>query len=266
MTGMYPNLGNELPEHVVVNRSRWDADAPNWVAAGERSWAAREAFWGVWKAPETTVGLLPKDMTGMDAIELGCGTGYVSAWMARRGATVTAIDNSQRQLETARRLGNEHRLDITWIHGNAEQVPRPDGSYDFAISEYGAAIWCDPFAWIPEAHRLLRAGGVLAFLGNHPLALVCTALDGSPTSETLVRDWFTLHRIDWRHAQFDPSGIEFTLHTGAWFRLLHSVGFDVIEYQELQAQDPGAGKPFGTPAKWAHRFPSEHVWKARKRG
>jgi SAM-dependent methyltransferase len=263
---MDPNLGNELPEHVVVNRSRWDADAPNWVAAGERSWAAREAFWGVWKAPETTVGLLPKDMTGMDAIELGCGTGYVSAWMARRGATVTAIDNSQRQLETARRLGNEHRLDITWIHGNAEQVPRPDGSYDFAISEYGAAIWCDPFAWIPEAHRLLRAGGVLAFLGNHPLALVCTALDGSPTSETLVRDWFTLHRIDWRHAQFDPSGIEFTLHTGAWFRLLHSVGFDVIDYQELQAQDPGAGKPFGTTAKWAHRFPSEHVWKARKRG
>jgi hypothetical protein len=74
-----------------------------------------------------------------------------------------------------------------------------------AISEYGAAIWCDPFVWIPEAHRLLRAGGVLAFLGNHPLALVCTPLDGSPTSETLVRDWFSLRRIDWRQVEFDPS-------------------------------------------------------------
>ena len=44
----------------------------------------------------------------------------------------------------------------------------------------------------------------------------------------------------------------------------HNVGFDVVDYQELQAPDPGAGKPFGTPASWAHRFPSEHVWKVRK--
>jgi len=85
--------------------------------------------------------------------------------MARRGATVTAIDNSERQLETARRLGAEHRLDVAWIHGNAEQVPRPDGTYDFAISEYGAATWCDPLVWIAEAYRLLRAGGVLNRLG-----------------------------------------------------------------------------------------------------
>ena len=266
MACMDANPGNEVPEHVLVNRAQWDADAAAWVATGERSWAASEAYWGVWKIPETTVGLLPRDMTGMDAIELGCGTGYVSAWMARRGATVTAIDNSVRQLETARRLATEHRLDITWIHGNAEQVPRPDCSYDFAISEYGAAIWCDPFVWIPEAHRLLRARGVLAFLGNHPLALACTPLDGAPTSETLVRDWFSLRRIDWRQVEFDPSGIEFALHTGAWFRLLDRVGFDVIDYQELQAPNPGAGKPFGTPASWAHRFPSEHVWKVRKRG
>lgn len=262
---MDANSGDELPDHVLVNRKHWDAYAPKWVAAGEQSWAAREPRWGVWQVPETAVDLLPEDMAGMDAIELGCGTGYVSAWMARRGAAVTAIDNSERQLETARRLATRHGLDITWIHGNAEHVPRPDGSYDFAISEYGAAIWCDPFVWIPEAHRLLRPGGVLGFLGSHPLALVCSPLDGSPTSEGLVRDWFTLHRIDWRDVAFDPSGIEFTLHTGGWFRLFDRVGFDVIDYRELQAPDPAAGKPFGTPAAWAHRFPSEHVWKVRKR-
>ena len=266
MAGMNQDPDESLPEHVRVNRAQWDADAPDWVAVGERAWAAREPTWGVWNVPETTVGLLPKDMAGMDAIELGCGTGYVSAWMARRGATVTAIDNSQQQLETARRLDAEHRLDITWIHGNAEQVPQPDGSYDFAVSEYGAAIWCDPFVWVPEAHRLLRTGGVLAFLGNQPLSLACTPLDGSPTSETLVRDWFSLHRIDWRQVEIDPDGIEFTLPTGGWFRLFDRVGFDVIDYQELQAPDPGAGQPFGTSARWAHRFPSEQVWKVRKRG
>lgn len=34
------------------------------------------------------------------------------------------------------------------------------------ISEYGAAIWSDPHRWIPEAARVLRPGGQLAFLGN----------------------------------------------------------------------------------------------------
>ena len=79
MACMDANPGNEVPEHVLVNRAQWDADAAAWVATGERSWAASEAYWGVWKIPEITVGLLPRDMTGMDAIELGCGTGYVSA-------------------------------------------------------------------------------------------------------------------------------------------------------------------------------------------
>lgn len=258
-------IDDELPEHVAANRTVWDDDADNWVSAGERSWAAAEPTWGEWAVPDSEVSLLVPDMTGMTAIELGCGTGYVSSWMVRRGATVTGIDNSERQLDTARRLAARHGLDITWIHGNAEAVPCDDGSFDYAVSEYGAAIWCDPHRWVPEAHRLLRPGGVLAFLGNHPLALACSPLDGAPVGETLVRTWFDLHRIDWRQVAIDPGGVEFTLPTGGWFRLFDDVGFDVVDYREIQAPDPGAGRPFGVDAAWAHRFPSEHLWKVRKR-
>lgn len=202
----------------------------------------------------------------MDAIDLCCGTGYVPAWMARRGATVTAIDNSQRQLETARRLAIEHRLDITWLNGNAEQVPRPDDSYDFAVSEYGAAIWCDPFIWIPEAHRLLRPGGMLAFFGIHPLALACTPLDGSPTSGT----WCEI-------------GSAFTASTGGRWRAIRAASSSLCPRaagsacltalvstsstaRNCKPRYPGAGKPFGTPAGWAHCIPSEHIKKVRKRG
>ena len=82
-----------LPEHVAVNRAHWDDDAPNWVAPGERNWRA-EPTWGMWDVP--LPGLLPDDMTGVRAIELGCGTAYVSAWMARRGAN----GRRHRQLRT----------------------------------------------------------------------------------------------------------------------------------------------------------------------
>ncbi len=136
-----------LPEHVLVNRAHWDQDAANWVAGGERDWRS-EPTWGSWRV--SLPGMLPDDMSGMDAIELGCGTAYVSAWMARRGATVVGIDNSEAQLATALRLADEHGIELTLIHGNAESVPYPDASFDFAISEYGAAIWCDPLPLDPR--------------------------------------------------------------------------------------------------------------------
>jgi SAM-dependent methyltransferase len=256
-----------LPEHVSVNRAQWDEDAPNWVADGERLWRA-EPTWGMWGVP--IPGLLPDDMTGMDAIELGCGTGYVSAWMARRGATVVGIDNSAGQLATARRLAAEHGVALTLIHGNAETVPYPDESFDFAVSEYGAAIWCDPYVWIPEAHRLLRPGGTLMFLGTSTLATLCSPVDGSvPTTERLERDYFTIHRLDWRDAVDEPGGIEFNLPLSGWFRLFRETGFDVLDFLEIQAPEPTPESPevrfFVTPG-WAHRFPSEQVWVLRKRG
>jgi 2-polyprenyl-3-methyl-5-hydroxy-6-metoxy-1,4-benzoquinol methylase len=130
----------ELPEHVAENRRHWDEMAGDWVARGARCWAMSEPSWGEFDIPESQVGMLPADMSGVDAIELGCGTGYVSGWMARRGARVVGIDNSEAQLATARRLAGEHGADLTLLHGNAEAVPYPDASFDFAISEYGAAI------------------------------------------------------------------------------------------------------------------------------
>ena len=93
--------------------------------------------------------ILPDDLDGLDTIELGCGTGYVSAWLARRGARPVGIDNSEAQLATARRLQAEHGIEFPLIHGNAETVPLPDASFDLAISEYGASIWADPYRWVP---------------------------------------------------------------------------------------------------------------------
>ena len=196
----------------------------------------------------------------MTAIELGCGTGYVSAWMARRGASVTAIDNSERQLATARRLACEHQIDIDFLHGNAENVPRADATFDFAVSEYGAAIWCDPEAWLPEAHRLLTLGGKLVFLGNSPLSMICTPLDGAPTDRVLHRDYFSLGTLDWTQVPIDPGGIEFNMSLSAWFDLFRRVGFRVDDYKEPVAPVDKCGIEFSVSAEWARAYPSEQVW------
>ena len=253
----------ELPEHARENRKYWNAMADDWVEAGERGWQADEPHWGCWQLPESRLGLLPENMSGMSAIELGCGTAYVSCWMARRGANVVGIDNSQRQLATAERLSTQHGLPLSLLHGNAETVPCPDQSFDFAISEYGAAIWCDPAIWIPEAHRLLKPGGELVFLGNTPLATLCALPNGEGRDETLHFGQSELKRVDWTRVDVDPGGIEFNLPVSGWLRLFRETSFEVVDYLELMAPE-GSPDRYGTPGSWAARWPTEHVWKLRR--
>jgi len=131
---------SELPEHVRRNRAMWDDWASKFVEAGEKSWAQDTPTWGIWGVPESQVGLLSDNLVGKDAIELGCGAAYVSAWLARRGVRVVGIDNSTTQLATAQRLQRQYGLDFPLLHGNAESVPYPDASFDFAISEYGRML------------------------------------------------------------------------------------------------------------------------------
>lgn len=252
----------QLPDHVVTNRTFWTSEAASYVEPGRRSWADAEPSWGIWGVPESEVRILP-DVEGLDTIELGCGTAYVSAWLARRGARPVGIDVTPAQLETARALQREHGLEFPLIEASAEDVPLPDASFDLAISEYGAAIWCDPYRWIPEAARLLRPGGRLIFLGNSTLSLLCsTNNDEEPVGERLVRPHFGgLGRIAW----WDGSSVEFCLGHGDMIRLLRASGFEVENLVELQAPEGATTRyPYVTP-EWARRWPCEEVWVARKR-
>jgi SAM-dependent methyltransferase len=252
----------ELPEHVARNRTHWDEWARAFVRPGRENWAADEPSWGIWGVPESQLRMLPDDLDRRDAIELGCGTAYVSAWMARRGARPVGIDNSEAQLETARELQREHGLEFPLIHGNAEDVPYEDGSFDFAISEYGASIWCDPYEWIPEAARLLRPGGGLVFLVNHPLLMLFVPSEGDdPAGTTLRRPYLGMHRFEWD----DDDSVEFHLPHGELIALLRRCGFEIEELIEVQPPEGSRSTYTLSTLEWARQWPTEEVWKVRKR-
>jgi SAM-dependent methyltransferase len=251
---------DDHPDYVRANRETWNAQADRYAEAGRLRWA-EEPTWGIWGIPEADVHLLPAALDGRDSIELGCGTGYVSAWLARRGARPVGIDNSPAQLATAARLQDEFDLRFPLVQGIAEALPFPAESFDVAVSEYGAAIWSDPYRWIPEAARVLRPGGELVFLGNAYVLMLCIPdADDAVAEPRLLRDHFGMHRFAWPD---DPS-VEFHLPHGEWIRVLRANGFEILDLLELQ---PSAGStttyPFVT-LEWARRWPSEEVWRARK--
>ncbi|MBA2951135.1 class I SAM-dependent methyltransferase [Streptomyces himalayensis] len=247
-------------DHVEQNRRYWDDEASAWHGPLARDhWSQAEPRWGLWATPESQVSVLPDDLAGMRTIELGCGTAYVSAWLARAGAHPIGIDLSDKQLATARAMQAEFGIDFPLVLGKAEKVPYDDNTFDLAISEYGASLWCDPYQWIPEAARLLVPGGHLVFMRYSPLFALCVRPEGS-ASTILSRAQFGLTRLDW------GNHVQFILPHGEMLRLLRSSGFVVEDLIEIQAPQPAHRDYTEVPAGWAQQWPSEEIWKARLAG
>jgi len=236
-----------------TNREHTNDSAP-------ANWALDEITWGIWAIDESEIGVLG-DVSGLDVVELGCGTAYVSAWLKQRGAArVVGVDPTPAQLETARRCNEKFGLGIELVEAFGEDVPLPDDSFDLVVSEYGASIWADPYKWIPEAARLLRPGGELVFLRNSTLVILCSPDEDLPASETLQRPQFGMFRFEW-----PEEGVEYQLAHGDWIRLLRANGFEILDLIEIQA--PANAETHQrydyVSAEWARQWPAEEIWRAR---
>jgi SAM-dependent methyltransferase len=253
---------SDRPDYVQQNVANWtksNAEYTDEVAGG--SWAREEIDWGVWHAPESELQVLG-DVSGLDIVDLGCGTAYFCAWLARRGARVVGVDPTPAQLDTARRLQRETGLEFPLIEATGEDVPLPDASFDIVFSEYGASIWADPYLWIPEAKRLARPGGRLIFLRNSTLVTLCMTMEG--VGEQLVRPQRGLNRVEWS----DTGEVEFELPHGPMIDLLRANDFELERLIELYASADAETHGYykWVTADWARQWPAEEIWVARKRG
>jgi ubiquinone/menaquinone biosynthesis C-methylase UbiE len=253
---------SDYPDYVRPNVESWTKTNAEFTGPNAReAWAREELELGVFGHAEVRIDVFG-DVMGLDVVELGCGTAYLSAWLARRGARPVGVDPTPAQLATAREMQKEFEIEFPLIEAVAESVPLPDACFDLAVSEYGASIWADPFRWIPEAARLLRPEGRLVFLRNSPLAILCMKLEG--ITECLQRAQRGMNRIEWP----DTGEVEFHLPHGELLELLRETGFEVERLIELYApEDAETHRYYGdVTAEWARKWPSEEIWVARKSG
>jgi SAM-dependent methyltransferase len=249
-------------DSIAANRAYWGRLDDKQIGFASNQWRKSQPTWGVFGIPEEKARLLPERAEGLRVVELGCGTAYVSAWLARKGAKCIGVDPTARQLEIAADMQDQIGPRFPLVQAPGEAVPIAGGSADFVISEYGAAIWADPYSWIPEAARLLRPGGELVFLGNSSLIMLCVPdLDGQPAEDRMVRPQKSMHRFTWPD---DPS-VEFHLSHGDWIALFIATDLEVMDLIELYVPPGAETRHVFVTSEWASRWPCEEVWRVRKR-
>ena len=107
------------------------------------------------------------DASGRDVLDLGCGTGRHTAWLAEAGARVTAVDFSAGMLEQARERVPTGKVRFV-THDLHEPLPFGDASFDAVVSGLVLEHLRDLSRFFAEAHRVLRPAGRAVVSAMHP--------------------------------------------------------------------------------------------------
>ena len=250
-----------LSRYARRNRELWDRQSAEYQQThGPQLEASGGTAWGVWQLPESSLNVIG-DVRGLDVLEFGCGAAQWSIALHAQGARVTGLDNSAAQLEHARALMRTAGVEFPLVHASAEATPLLDQSFDIVFCDHGAMTFGDPYRTVPEASRLLRPGGLLAFSMNTPILDLTWEPQADHPGDRLVRDYWELHVIE---QPGEP--VDFQLPYGEWIRIFNENGFIVESLLELRPP-PDATSSYRGPAdhEWARRWPMEHIWRVRRK-
>jgi 2-polyprenyl-3-methyl-5-hydroxy-6-metoxy-1,4-benzoquinol methylase len=106
----------------------------------------------------------------LDVLDLGCGQGFFSRQLAKRGARVVAIDLAEELLAFALRHEKEEPLGIAYHLMNAQQVNQrwEECSFDLVTGCMSLHDMADPGAILKSAYDVLKPDGRMAFSIPHP--------------------------------------------------------------------------------------------------
>jgi ubiquinone/menaquinone biosynthesis C-methylase UbiE len=119
---------------------------------------------------------------GADALDAGCGTGFLTFELAARGHHVTGVDFASSMIAEARRKAAALGVSVRFEEADAEQLPFPPARFDLVVSRHLLWTLPHPEAAIDEWIRVLRPGGRLVVVDGQFDAGAAAAPPGSARS------------------------------------------------------------------------------------
>lgn len=219
-----------MDEHA---RDWWNA----WADYFQKEYGGQEIEvgidWGPGAPKSDDLGLLG-DVDGKKAIELGCGGAQFGIAVAERGADVTGVDISARQLSYARTLADEHDQDIDFIESTVTDLSMiPDETYDLAFSAFAFQWVEDLESCFTEASRILKDDGKLVFSVDHPYYKMV-----DPESHEFKRSYFDDTPRRQYNEELDAEMIIYQRSISETVTLLIDAGFLIDELREPGYADP----------------------------
>ena len=226
----------------------WDKNAENWTKLARmgydrcRDLTNSPAFFK----------MLP-DVANLKGLDIGCGEGYNSRIVAKRGAKLAAIDISEVFIKYAKEFEQQEPLDIAYKVGSGSELPFSDNEFDFAIATMSLMDIADSEKAIEEAFRAIKPGGFFQFSISHPCFWSpewewVSDTDGRRTG-LIVRNYFEKFNGDLEEWIFGAAPKEvtenmnkfkiprFSRTLSEWLNLLIKKGFVLEEFCEPYIDD-----------------------------
>lgn len=200
---------------------------------------------------------------GKEVLDLGCGNGYLSRLLAKRGARVTAVDSSPRMVKNAQARDAGNPFKIRYVVSDAGRLTAIDSaSFDLVFANMSLMDMENGEAAIGEVGRVLKDWGRFVASISHPCFDNGSNSSWMAEKSTLqsarvfrkiraYRNWFS-EDIPWRVGEKERQYTRGFHRPLNWYaRVLSSNGLSIVALEEpeptaelLEKEDPIAAAGF----------------------
>lgn len=200
----------------------WDAMSDSYQADSVIS--LHDVHYGPFCAGESELNLMG-DVRGRRVLELACGAAQNSIALARKGALVTAIDISPRQLDKAAALVRQEGVTVDLLRADMESLGMfRDGAFEVVLSSFGWEFVPELGACLRECRRVLVSDGLLVMCTVHPL----TAFEWDEEERALIVDNYFDPPVEvWNETGTGPDAVTYFHTIDETFQLLRDANFGV---------------------------------------
>jgi SAM-dependent methyltransferase len=186
------------------------------------------------------------DITGLHVLDLGCGTGLTSRALARSGAHVVGVDQSQMMIEEAQLAEHQNPLGILYLQHDAAALPHL-GDFDLVAPTYllhYARSRAELTAFAQGIARNLKPGGRVVGMNNNPNQPVSRRVPNALSFEEWEDEPFVEGSRIKVHLLGGDGHQEVTFFTRFWRKqtyedVLHQAGFVEIAWIPMQISAEG---------------------------